>query len=324
MALAAAQQLIGTASSLDNATDGGQPVDRQHQPDREQVQFRIFADQPDDRGSDEHGRGAVVLRHGGGCLREHRAAEARTGPRRSSFRSISRADAPLLFWAILSVGQSRKTSIAAQALAGISAPLCIACAIEPFVVAAVNASDTTNFGFGDPTAGNLYTFAFECSGTPPPTALRGHGDFLRHPEPLRRRQCQSRREPAIVSRRRRRPDRLHRSQPHRIRRPHRVRRRERSERADLGEHQPQPVHGGGAGRGDRRAVRLVFPVRQRQPAGRLHHRCDRFRRPLGRLPARHRRGHGADGCLHGLPGQRPPRDHGDGGGHAARRPSPAP
>jgi hypothetical protein len=66
---------------------------------------------------------------------------------------------------MLSVGQSRKTPIAGQAVAGISAPLCTACGIEPFAIAAVDASDTVNFGFGDPTAGTLYTFAFECTRT---------------------------------------------------------------------------------------------------------------------------------------------------------------
>src|SRR5262249_37446864 len=56
--------------------------------------------------------------------------------------------------------------------------------IEPFVVAAVNSGDTTDFGFGDPTSGTLYTFAFECSGTPAPTALAGtvlsYGIFNRY------------------------------------------------------------------------------------------------------------------------------------------------
>jgi hypothetical protein len=86
------------------------------------------------------------------------------------------ADAPLLFWSMLSVGQSRKTPIAAQALAGISAPLCTACGIEPFAVAALDSTDTVNFGFGDPTAGTLYTFAFECTragATTGPATLTG-------------------------------------------------------------------------------------------------------------------------------------------------------
>ena len=49
------------------------------------------------------------------------------------------ADAPLLFWSLLSLGASRKTPVAAQVLAGISAPLCTACGIEPFAVAALSA-----------------------------------------------------------------------------------------------------------------------------------------------------------------------------------------
>jgi hypothetical protein len=74
------------------------------------------------------------------------------------------ADAPLLFWGLLSLGQNRKTSIAAAAIAGISAPLCTACAIEPFAVAAVDSSDLVDFGF---VPGNIYTFAYSCSpGTP--------------------------------------------------------------------------------------------------------------------------------------------------------------
>jgi uncharacterized membrane protein len=55
------------------------------------------------------------------------------------------ADAPLLFWSLLSLGQSRKTSIAAVGVAGISAPLCTACGIEPFAVAALSTEDTTDF-----------------------------------------------------------------------------------------------------------------------------------------------------------------------------------
>jgi Flp pilus assembly protein TadG len=81
------------------------------------------------------------------------------------------ADAPLLFFGLLPGGESLKTSIAAQAVAGISAPLCVACGIEPFAVAAIDRSDTVNFGFGDPAAGLLYTFAFECQGTPAPAPL---------------------------------------------------------------------------------------------------------------------------------------------------------
>jgi Flp pilus assembly protein TadG len=87
------------------------------------------------------------------------------------------ADAPLLFWSLLSLGASRKTPIAAQALAGISAPLCVACGSEPFAVAAIDASDLVNFGFGDPTAAVNYTFYYNCTGTPTPTFLPNSGQY---------------------------------------------------------------------------------------------------------------------------------------------------
>lgn len=80
------------------------------------------------------------------------------------------ADAPLLFWGLLSLGQQRKTSIAARAVAGISAPLCTACGIEPLAIAPIDATDTTDFGF---VAGTQYTFGYVCNGLPAPQALAG-------------------------------------------------------------------------------------------------------------------------------------------------------
>jgi Flp pilus assembly protein TadG len=85
------------------------------------------------------------------------------------------ADAPLLFWSLLSVGVTRKTPIAAQALAGISTPLCTACGIEPFAIAAISAADPVNFGFGDPAADVHYTFYYNCSGTTTPSLLPNSG-----------------------------------------------------------------------------------------------------------------------------------------------------
>ena len=75
------------------------------------------------------------------------------------------ADAPLLFWALFSLGQSRATPVAARAVAGLSAPLCTACGIEPIAVQAVTQEDATNnFGF---TPGTRYTFAYQCTPSPP-------------------------------------------------------------------------------------------------------------------------------------------------------------
>jgi len=85
----------------------------------------------------------------------------------AQFAQISlTADAPLLFWSLLSVGTSRKTTIAAQAVAGISAPLCTACNIVPIGIVAIDATDTLNFGF-DATFSTIYTFAYSCIGLAP-------------------------------------------------------------------------------------------------------------------------------------------------------------
>jgi Flp pilus assembly protein TadG len=77
------------------------------------------------------------------------------------------ADAPLLFWSLLSAGASRKTPIAVQVLAGVSAPLCTACGIEPFAIPAKDATDLVNFGLGNPADDVHYTFYYNCVGTAP-------------------------------------------------------------------------------------------------------------------------------------------------------------
>jgi hypothetical protein len=82
------------------------------------------------------------------------------------------ADAPLLFFSLLPGGEARKAPIAAQAVAGISAPLCTACGIVPLAIAALDATDTANFGF-DPSFSVLYTLSQSCTGTPAPINLVG-------------------------------------------------------------------------------------------------------------------------------------------------------
>jgi hypothetical protein len=79
------------------------------------------------------------------------------------FTQISlQADAPLLFWSILPLGQTRKTSVGAFAVAGISAPLCTVCSMEDFAIADLSAgADTTDFGF---VFNTKYTFHYDCTG----------------------------------------------------------------------------------------------------------------------------------------------------------------
>ena len=86
-------------------------------------------------------------------------------------------ETPLVFWNFLSLAQNRRTLVQATAVAGISAPLCTACSIEPIAVAAVDQTDSTDFGF---VAGNLYTFAYLCSGAGTPAILPGGGTVVQY------------------------------------------------------------------------------------------------------------------------------------------------
>jgi len=81
------------------------------------------------------------------------------------------APAPLLFWSLLPNGQSRTTTVASYAVAGMSAPLCTGCGIVPFAVMAADPSgaDPVDWGF---VQNSLYTFYYSCNGTAP-AALAG-------------------------------------------------------------------------------------------------------------------------------------------------------
>ncbi len=85
------------------------------------------------------------------------------------------ADAPLTFWALFAAGASRKTTVAARAVAGVSAPLCTACGIENFAIQALDPADLLNFGLA---AGTRYTFGYVCNGNPTPGVLTGASQRL--------------------------------------------------------------------------------------------------------------------------------------------------
>ena len=92
------------------------------------------------------------------------------GPTARYAKVIITAEAPLLFWSFLPLGTERKTAVRAGAVAGISAPLCTACGIEPLAIAPIDAEDTTNFGY---TLNSKYTFSYMCTGQPAPSPLSG-------------------------------------------------------------------------------------------------------------------------------------------------------
>ncbi len=93
-------------------------------------------------------------------------------------------ETPLIFWGLLPVASTRKVAVTATAVAGISAPLCLACGIEPFAIAAPTPSDAIDFGF---VQGTIYSFAYSCTvippspgnpGAPPPPVLAGASSTL--------------------------------------------------------------------------------------------------------------------------------------------------
>jgi Flp pilus assembly protein TadG len=161
MALAAASKLNGTDGALDNASaaaaatlaDGngnGNPYDFSHVFLNVGTDFlystagapSYFADAAD----------ALSATGGSGTADGTTAQYAQA--------NIT-ADAPLTFWALLSGGQSRKTTIAASAVAGVSAPLCTACGTDIIAIAAASLTDPIDFGF---TRQTHYTFGYSCTG----------------------------------------------------------------------------------------------------------------------------------------------------------------
>jgi hypothetical protein len=89
------------------------------------------------------------------------AAISQTASAQAKYARISiTGETPLIFWGLLPLASSRKLAVQATAVAGVSAPLCLACGIEPFAVAAIDQTDTTDFGF---TAGTIYSFTYSCT-----------------------------------------------------------------------------------------------------------------------------------------------------------------
>ena len=171
MALAAASRLIGTSGALDDANTAA----------------RLTLDNTLSNGN-KYNFGSLLIGETNGVLTSDvpdpayfaTAADAigldgsasgnADGTTAKYVQANITADAPLTFWGLLSLGQQRKTPIAARAVAGISAPLCTACGIEPFAIAPIDLTDTTDFGF---VVGNKYTFGYVCNGLPTPQALTG-------------------------------------------------------------------------------------------------------------------------------------------------------
>ncbi|MBI4889003.1 MAG: hypothetical protein HY821_00170 [Acidobacteria bacterium] len=104
---------------------------------------------------------AAALEGGGGTA---------SGATAKHVRVTIRAEAPLLFFGFLPIAQDRKTPIQVNAVAGISAPVCTACGVEPLALQAIDIEDTTDFGY---VRGTRYTLGYQCTGTPTPSIIAG-------------------------------------------------------------------------------------------------------------------------------------------------------
>lgn len=170
MALAAAQRLNGTDVALENAATARQAAMSNAASIGNKFNF-----------------GSLVIGDSGGFLNsaapepeyfdtaggatgegENTSSGSAGGTTAKYVRLSLTADAPLTFFALLSLGAERKTQIAATAIAGQSAPLCEACAIENMAIGALDTADLVDFGFVKNTR---YTMSQSCTGFPPPQPL---------------------------------------------------------------------------------------------------------------------------------------------------------
>lgn len=166
MAIASAQQLNGTVAATSAATAAANATIDPGSTDSNAYNF----------GSLIVGQGNILLSSATSdpayfaALADAQAAFGQQGAGSGADGTSARhvvinlnADAPLLFWGLLSLGQSRKTNIAGSALAGVSAPLCTGCNIAPFAIQRLDTGDTDPVDFGL-VPGNIYTLGHSCTG----------------------------------------------------------------------------------------------------------------------------------------------------------------
>jgi Flp pilus assembly protein TadG len=161
MALAAAQRLIGNATAIDNANAAAELTLNDASGHANRYNFgSLIVGQSSGLLASEVQEASFFSTAGAATGADTATNDAADATTARHVQVNVTAEAPLLFWSLLSLGVSRKTTIASRAVAGISAPVCTACSTEPIAVAALSAEDTTDFGF---TANTQYTFAFNCT-----------------------------------------------------------------------------------------------------------------------------------------------------------------
>lgn len=169
MALVAAQELVGTNAAADNADAALAMV----QSGESANQFNFSSNTLGGEGLLPSEIGELELFSTfGDATGSEESTGATAGANEARYVRVTvRADAPLTFWQLLpSTGIGGVTSIQTAALAGISAPLCTVCGLEPMAIAPADFEDTADFGY---IRGTKYTFYSQCTGAPLPPLLTG-------------------------------------------------------------------------------------------------------------------------------------------------------
>ncbi len=169
MALAAAAQLMGTDASLDAAASAGQLALSSSGGLQNRYDFGGLAIGETSGVLTSEAGAPAYFETVAAALAADSASEA-AGATARHVRIRITADAPLVFWGFLSLGNERKTPIAVEAVAGVSAPLCTACGVDMIAIAAADTADEADFGFIRDTR---YTLGFQCFGAPTPSQIAG-------------------------------------------------------------------------------------------------------------------------------------------------------
>ena len=181
MALAAAQQLIGTDTAVAGANAAGQlTVDNSTNFGNKYYFHGLPIGQTTGSLSSIVSDPAYYSTAADAIGSASAATNQSTSAQAKYVRAQITGQTQLLFWSFLPVARDRTVTVLATAVAGISAPLCQACSIEPLAVAAVNQSDTTDFGF---TFGTKYSFNYLCTiaaGVVQPPVLAGASQALNY------------------------------------------------------------------------------------------------------------------------------------------------
>ncbi len=175
MALAAASGLIGTDAATDNATLAARRAIETASGYGNRYDFGSLAVGEATGGLNSEVTGPTFFDNVASATGNGEATTGTAGEVSGSLAKHVRVDltgeTPLTFWRFLSLGQEGRVALAARAVAGVSAPVCTACAIEPVAIAPLDAGDTTNYGF---ITNTRYTFGYTCTGAPVPQPLAGN------------------------------------------------------------------------------------------------------------------------------------------------------